>query len=326
VASSHHPFRFAVRSSQISSGRELRERARQAEDLGYYAYHVTDHVLGPGEAMARAGHPGTSLAVVPALMALADATDHLRCGARVICLDYHHPVVLAKEMATIDLLSEGRLEVSLGAGWLASEYQALGIPFDPAPERIDRLAEAVKLMKALFGDGQVSFHGKHFQVEGFEGSPKPAQRPHPPIVIGGGARRMLQLAGREADIVSINYDTRSGVVGPEGVQGSTAESTLRKIQWIREGAGDRFDQIQIDIGIYFTVVTDDAANITEQMGTKFGLTARDMIEHPHALIGSPDSICEELVRRRETYGISYVAISADRAAAFAPVVEQLAGN
>ncbi len=320
------PFKFAVRSSQVSSGRALREKARQAEDLGYYAYHVTDHVLGPGQAMARAGHAGSGLAVVPALMALADATDHLRVGSRVICLDFHHPVVLANEMATIDLFSEGRLEVGLGAGWLANEYQAMGIPFDAAPTRIARLAEAVRLIKLLFGDGPVSFHGEHFHVEGFEGAPKPAQRPRPPIVIGGGAQRVLQLAGREADIVSLNYNNRSGVLGPDGVQRSTAAFTLQKIEWIRQGAAGRFEELDIDIGIYYTAVTDDPGGVAERMSSGFGLSPADVMEHPHALIGSPQAICDELERRRELYGISYVAISADTAVAFAPVVHQLAGK
>jgi probable F420-dependent oxidoreductase len=321
-----HPFRFAVRSSQISSGRELRERARQAEDLGYYAYHVTDHVLGPGEAMARAGHAGSGLAVVPALMALADATDHLRVGSRVICLDFHHPVVLANEMATIDLFSGGRLELGLGAGWLANEYQAMGIPFDAAGTRIARLAEAVCLIKLLFGDGPVSYHGEHFQVEGFEGAPRPVQRPRPPIVIGGGAERVLRLAGREADIVSLNYNNRSGVLGPDGVQKSTAEFTLQKIDWIRQGAGARFHELEIDIGIYYTAVTDDPLGVAERMGSHFGLAPADVMEHPHALIGSPHALCEELERRRELFGISYVAIGADAAIPFAPVVHRLAGK
>ncbi len=320
------PFRFAVRSSQVSSGLDLREKARQAEDLGYYAYHVTDHVLGPGEAMAQAGHAGSGLAVVPALMALADATDHLRVGSRVICLDFHHPVVLANEMATIDLFSEGRLELGLGAGWLANEYRAMGIPFDAASTRIARLAEAVRLIKLLFGDGPVSFHGEHFHVEGFEGAPKPAQRPRPPIVIGGGAQRVLQLAGREADIVSLNYNNWSGVLGPDGVQRSTAAFTLQKIEWIRQGAGARFDELEIDIGIYYTAVTDDPHGVAERMSSGYGLTPADMMEHPHALIGSPRAICDELERRRELYGISYVAIGADAALAFAPVVRQLAGK
>jgi probable F420-dependent oxidoreductase len=229
-------------------------------------------------------------------------------------------------MATIDLLSDGRLELGLGAGWLANEYNALGIPFDPAPERVERLAEAVTLMKRLFGDGEVSFHGEHFQVEGFEGAPRPVQRPHPPIVIGGGSRRVLQLAGREADTVSLNYNNKSGLLGPDGFQTGTKESTLRKIEWIREGAGERFGDVEIHIGGYFTEITNDPESVTEQMSAAFGLPPEDIMSHPHVLIGSIDSICEELVRRRELYGISYVSVGAHLIDAFAPVVERLAGN
>jgi probable F420-dependent oxidoreductase len=297
-----------------------------AEDLGYYAYHVTDHVLGPGEVMARAGHAGSGLAVVPALMALADATDRLRVGSRVVCLDYHQLIVLANEMATIDLFSEGRLELGLGAGWLANEYEALGIRFDPAPVRVARLAEAVTVLKLLFAAGPVSFHGEYFNVEGIEGAPRPIQQPRPPIVIGGGGRRVLQLAGREADIVSINYDNRSGVLGPDGVKESTSAFTRQKIDWIREGAGDRFDELEIDIGIYYTCVTDDSSGVAARMSTRLGLPPKEIYEHPHALIGSVETICDEIVRRRETYGISYLAIGADAAVEFAPVVERLTGK
>jgi probable F420-dependent oxidoreductase len=259
-------------------------------------------------------------------MALADATDRLRLGSRVICMDYRHPVVLANELATIDLFSGGRLEVGLGAGWLASEYGAIGVPFDPAPTRIARLGEAVSLMKLLFGDDPVSFQGAFFHADGFEGAPKPVQRPHPPIVIGGGGRRILQLAGREADIVSLNYNNRSGVLGADGVRQSGELATREKIRWIRNGASDRFSQIQIDIGVYYTAVTDQAERVAGEIGSTYGLSAQEMIEHPHALIGSAGSICEELLRRRDAYGVSYWGIGADAAADFAPVVERLSGT
>lgn len=320
------PFRFAVRSSQADSIGAWRDKARQAEDLGYFAFHVSDHVLGPGVAMERSSHPPAGLAAVPALMALADATSSLRIGARVMCLDYHHPVVLAKEMATIDLLSEGRLEVGLGAGWLTAEYEALGIPFDPAATRIDRLAEAVHLFKQLFADGPVSFQGKHFGVEGFEGAPKPVQRPHPPITIGGGSRRVLQLAAREADIVGINFDNRSGVLGVGGFARSGTDQTLQKVQWVRDGAGERRNDIEIEIGVYATAVTDDPSSVAERLGTTFGLTASDMMTHPHVLVGSVDGLCEELERRRAVYGISYFTVGEDSVSSFAPVVDRLAGT
>jgi probable F420-dependent oxidoreductase len=319
-------FRFGVLSGIFSwSKKELQEIARRVEGEGYQVFQLSDHVAGPGKAMEATGHPPGALAVTPALMALADATDHLRVGSLVSCIDYHHPVVLANEMATIDLLSDGRLELGLGAGWLTGEYQAMGIPFDPAPTRIDRLGEAVRLLKLLFGEGEVTFHGEHFQVEGFEGAPRPVQRPHPPIVIGGGARRVLQLAGREADVVSLNYDNRGGTLLGDGFRESTEKPTLQKIEWIRQGAGDRFDQLEIHIGAYFTDVTNDPSGVAAEMSTMFGLPESDVMSHPHALIGSTEAICEELLRRREMYGISYVSIGAHLIDEFAPVVQRLAG-
>ena len=320
------PFQFAVRASRPSPDIAWRDMACRAEDLGYRTFLMSDHVAGPGVAMERTGHPPGGLAVAPALMALAEATTHLRIGSRVSCIDYHHPVVLAKEMATIDLLSEGRLEVGLGAGWLAGEYEALGVPFEAAGQRIERLDEVVTLMKKLFGGGEVTFHGKHFHVEGFEGAPRPVQRPHPPIAIGGGARRILHLAGRVADIVSFNYDNRSGLLGTQGVQSGDANRTLQKLQWIREGAGDRFDEVEIEIGIYCADVTREPLALAERLGTTFGLSTSEIMSHPHALFGSIDYLCDELERRRDVYNISYISIPEDQAVAFAPVVHRLAGK
>jgi probable F420-dependent oxidoreductase len=321
-----HAFRFALRSARTEVGSVWRDKARRAEDLGYSTFLMSDHVAGPGPAMEGSGHPPGGLAVIPALMALAGATQTLRVGCRVMCIDYHHPVVLAKELATIDLLSDGRLEVGLGAGWLTAEYEALGIPFDPAGERIERLGEAVTVMKQLFGDDQVSFHGRHYDVDGFTGEPKPVQRPHPPIAIGGGGRKVLELAGRVADIVSFNYDNRSGLLGSDGVQRSTAERTARKVQWVRDGAGDRFDSVELEVGVNYFSVTSDAHAFATRAGEPVGLSADEMLVHPHALIGSVDAICDELVRRREAYGISYVSIHDDHAETFAPIAGRLAGT
>ena len=319
------PFRFGVISGIFSwSKRELQEIARQAEGQGFHTFQLSDHVAGPGAAMERTGHPPGALAVAPALMALADATVHLRVGSMVSCIDYHHPVVLANEMATIDLLSDGRLELGLGAGWLTGEYQAMGIPFDSASTRVERLSEAVQLIKSLFAEGAVSFQGKHYRVEGFEGAPRPLQRPHPPIMIGGGARRVLQLAGREADVASLNFNNRSGTLLGDGFRESTEGPTLEKIEWIRQGAGDR--DVEIHIGAYFTNITDDPASVVAEMSDTFGLPPAQIMTHPHALIGSADAICDELIRRREVYGISYISVGAHLIDDFAPVVQRLTGK
>ena len=317
------PFRFAVQSFSAESGSAWRDRARRVEELGYSALHLADHFLGPGPALDATNHPLQTLAAVPAMAVAAEATERLKIGCRVFCVDYRHPVVLAKEAATLDLFSEGRLELGLGAGWLQGEYAAAGIPFDPPAVRIERLGEAVRALKALMGDGVVSFKGEHVVVEGFEGSPKPVQKPHPPIMIGGGSRKVLSLAAREAQIVSFNFNNRAGVIGPEGVLSATAEATARKVGWVREAAGDRFDDLELEIGAYFTFVTDDGAKIAAGMGGAFGLSAEDMMRHPHALFGTVDAICEELERRREETGIHYVTVGDEVAEAFAPVVARL---
>ena len=323
---SQHPFRFAVQSFSAPSAREWCERARRAEALGYTALHLADHILGPGPAIERAQHPIQELAAVPAMAAAAAATTSLRIGCRVFCNDYRHPAILAKEAATLDLLSEGRLELGLGAGWLRGEYEALGIPFDDAKLRIDRLEETVALLKLLMAPGQVDYRGRFWRVEGFEGAPQPVQKPHPPLMIGGGSKRVLQLAAREANVVSLNFNNRAGVLGPDGVKSGTAEATARKLEWIREAAGARDDTLELEIGAYFTFVTDQGAATAQGMGKAFGLDAEQMRRHPHALIGSADEICEELERRREESGISYVTLGDNVLEAFAPVVARLSGK
>jgi probable F420-dependent oxidoreductase len=318
-------FRFAVQSFSAQSAKEWRERARRAEELGYSTLHLADHILGPGEALASTNHPVQELAAVPAMAMAAEATSTLRIGCRVFCIDYRHPAVLAKEAATLDLLSEGRLELGLGAGWIRAEYEATNIPFDPALVRIERLAETLTAIRAHMGDASIEIDGKHVHLHGFEGAPKPVQRPHPPIMIGGGSKRILQLAGREADIVSFNFNNRAGVIGPDGVQTSTAEKTLRKVEWVREAAGARFADVELEIALYFAFVGDGTAAVAQGMAANFGLSPEEMARHPHATFGSVDEICAELEQRRETYGISYFTVGDGAMEAFAPVVNRLAG-
>jgi probable F420-dependent oxidoreductase len=320
------PFRFAVQSFSAPDARTWRERARRTEALGYSALHLADHFLGPGPALAATHHPLQDLAAVPAMAVAAEATETLRIGCRVFCNDYRHPVLLAKEAATLDLLSGGRLELGLGAGWLRAEYEAAGMPFDPAGRRIERLAESVSLLKSSFADAPLAHAGKHYHVSGFTGAPRPLQRPHPPLLIGGGGRRVLELAAREADIVSFNFNNRAGVLGPDGVQSATAEATAEKIRWVREAAGARFGSLELEIGAYFTFVTDAPEAIAGGMGKALGLSVDAMMRHPHALFGSCDAICEELEARRERYGISYVTVGDAVLDAFAPVVARLAGR
>jgi probable F420-dependent oxidoreductase len=319
-----HTFRFAVQSFNADSATEWTERARRAEALGYSAIHLADHLLGPGPAIEKTGHPIQNLAAIPAMAHAAAVTSTIRVGCRVFCIDYHVPLVLIKSAMTIDMLSNGRLEFGLGAGWLQEEYAAAGLTFDSPKVRIDRLADVLEGVKAFRGTGDCDVRNETLQWQGFEGVPKPPGQP--PIMIGGGSPRVLRLAGREADIVSLNFNNRSGVIGPDGVRSSSAEETQRKMDWVREGAGDRFADLEIEIGAYFTFVMDDPAPALENMATAFGYSADEMRAHPHALFGSVDTICDELQRRRELFGISYVTVGDSVMDAFAPVVARLSGT
>jgi probable F420-dependent oxidoreductase len=319
-------FRFGVQSYHAVDAADWRRQARRAEELGYSAFHLADHVIGPGTALTPTNHPVQDVAAVPAMAVAAEATSTIRIGCRVFCCDYRNPVMFAKELATLDMFSGGRLEIGLGAGWLQNEYEAMGVPFLPAARRIDRLEETVTLLRASFGDGELDVRGDHVHAVGFEAVPKPTQRPCPPIMIGGGSRRVLGIAGREADIVSVNFDNSAGRIGPEGVGSGTADGTAEKIDWIRLGAGSRFEDIELEIGAYFTVVTDQRQATLERMAPMFGLRATAFGEHPHALVGSVESICEQLRERRERYGISYVTVGSPNLDAFAPVVAALAGT
>jgi probable F420-dependent oxidoreductase len=319
------PFRFGLQSYSAPSADAWRDQARRAEAMGFSTFSVADHVIGPGPALAATNHPVQDVAAVPAMAVAAEATESIRIGARVFCVDYRQPVMFAKELATLDFFSGGRLEIGLGAGWMQGEYEAMGIPFDRAGVRIERLAEVIGLLRAHFGPGEIDLDGEHVHAVGFEGVPKPPSG-RPPLMLGGGAPRVLRLAGREADIVSLNFDNRSGTLGPAGISNSTAELTKQKIGWIRDGAGDRFDELELEIGAYFTIVTDDRATTLERMAPMFGLTAEDFGVHPHGLVGSVDAICDQLQERRETYGISYITFGVDALDSVGPVVERLAGT
>jgi probable F420-dependent oxidoreductase len=306
------PFRFGLQSYNADTPQSWRELAKRVEGAGFSTLSVADHVIGPGPALAATKHPVQNLAAIPAMAVAIEATSTINIGARVFCIDYRQPVVFAKEVATLDFFAEGRLELGLGAGWLQGEYDAMGVPWDRAGVRLDRLEETIVLLRACFAEGEVNVSGQHVNASGFEALPKP---PHgsPPIMIGGGSPRILSIAGREADIVSLNFDNSSGVLGGYG-------------EWIRAGAGDRFDQLELEIAAYFTVVTDHRDATLEALAGRFGLTAADLADHPHTLVGSVDSICEQLIQRREQYGISYVTFSAAALDSVVPIVERLAGT
>ena len=319
------PFRFGLQSYAAETPDDWRQQARHAESSGFSTFSVADHVIGPGPALAATNHPVQNLAAIPAMAVAIEATSTINIGSRVFCVDYRQPVMFAKELATLDFFSEGRLELGLGAGWLQGEYEAMGVPWDRPGVRLDRFQETLALLRAHFGPNEIDVHGAHVNASGFQGVPKPTNGT-PPIMIGGGAQRILGIAGREADIVSLNFDNSSGKIGHAGVASSTADLTTQKINWVRDGAGDRFDDIELEIGAYFTVVTDHRDATMAHLAGRFELTVDQLAQHPHVLVGSVDSICEQLIERRNTYGISYITFSSAVVDSVSPIVQRLAGT
>ena len=305
------PFRFGVTVPSVSGGTAWAEKARRVEQLGYSVLAVPDHFRD-------------QLAPVPALTAAALATTRLRVGSLVFCNDFRHPVVLAKEAATLDVLSSGRFELGLGAGWLRAEYDQAGIRFDAPGTRVERLEEAVTIVKGLLAGERVTFTGRHYSIADLEGRPVPVQRPHPPVLIGGGGQRTLSLAAREASIVG--FVPRALKDGSGLDRTDFGEAALRqKIQWVRAAAGDRFDSLELNALIQAVVVSDQRTHTADQLAARFKV-ARDLVlESPYVLLGTIDEICDTIRQRRERYGISYLTVFERDMEAFAPVVEGLAG-
>ena len=281
--------------------------------MGYTSFYLPDHFT-------------EQLAPIAGIMAAADATSNLRIGWLVLDNDYRHPVVVAKEAATLDLLSDGRLDLGLGAGWLKVDYEQSGIPYDSAGTRIERLEEAIKIVKGIFTASPFSFAGKHYSIKDVEGYPAPVQQPHPPILLGGGGRRMLGLAARESDIVHLNYNLSEGERNAKVVSTGRASATDEKLGWIREAAGDRFEEIEIAATIFFASVTDDREGVAGALAPRLQLDPAEVHGMPHFLIGTIDQLAEDLIARRERYGISYFVFQGEVAEDLAPLVERLAGK
>ncbi|HUF32687.1 MAG TPA: TIGR03621 family F420-dependent LLM class oxidoreductase [Acidimicrobiales bacterium] len=309
----HHPFRFGIQLANAADGPAWAALARKAEDLGYSSLLMPDHF-------------GDQLAPVPALVAAAAATTELKVGALVWDNDYKHPVVLAKEAATIDVLSGGRLEFGIGAGWMRSDYDGAGMPYDPPGVRISRMEEAITIIKGLLAGETVTFTGEHYRVDAMEGTPRPVQQPGPPIIIGGGGKRVLSIAGREADIVGINVNLAAGEIGPDAGPNATAEATAQKVAWVRDAAGDRFDEIELNVLVFLAIVTDDREGTAAAMAGGFNIRPDQALQVPHALVGNVDEICEDLRQRRDDHGLSYITFNEGAFEAMAPVVARLAGT
>jgi probable F420-dependent oxidoreductase len=309
------PFRFSVQCSSppTNDPASWTQLARRCETLGYDVLTVADHL-------------DDQLAPMPALMAAADATTELRVGAMVLCNDYRHPVLVAKEAATVDLLSGGRLELGLGAGWMATDYRSAGIGMASAATRIDRLAESRTIVKTLLAGERCDLAGEHYTVSGLVGTPLPIQRPRPPILVGGGGRRVLRLAAREADIVGISTIMTTGQVDAEAAATGTAVATDEKLEWIRDAAGSRWDSLELHVRVHLAVVTDDRLGMAEALAAGFGLTPAEALASPHALCGTVDEIVDTLLERRARWGMSMIGLDVHALESFAPVVARLRGR
>lgn len=311
----HRGFRFGVQVSKTSTAQEWAELARRVEGSGYDVLTMPDHFTD-------------QLAPMPALMAAASATTTLRVGALVFDNDYKHPVVLAKELATMDVLSNGRTEIGLGAGWMISDYEEAGIPYDSPKVRIDRFVEGLAVIKGAMRPDLFSFSGDHYTITNYNGHPKPVQQPLPPILIGGGGKRVLSLAAREADIIGINGTLTAGVVGPDALSTMTAESVDEKVDIVADAAkaAGRLNDIEMNIRTFFVKVTDDRNKTVDGISQMFGVS-REMIDSsPFALIGSVESCIEQLLERRERWGFSYTIVGAENIDECAPIVAALSGK
>ena len=307
------PFRFGVQISKPPEGETWQSTARHVEDLGFSSLTIPDHF-------------GDQLAPIPAMMSAAEATTSLRVGALVLDNDYKHPVVLTKEMATIDQLSGGRAEFGIGAGWMRTDYEQSGIAYDPPKVRVDRFEEALQVIDGLLSEGAFSFSGEHYEITALDGLPKPVRPDGIPILIGGGGPRVLRIAGRHADIVSINPNMKAGEFTPDAAKNIMPEQVDKKLAWVREGAGDRFDQIEVSSTLFFVAVNDDRDGTAANVATMFGVEPEAVLGTPIAAIGTPAQIAESLEERRDRWGMSYVLCQADGYEALAPVVAELAGN
>jgi probable F420-dependent oxidoreductase len=307
------PFRFAVELHAAFEGRSWADTVREVESLGYSTLFVPDHFdegLGPITAMASA----------------VMVTSALRVGSLVFDCDYRHPAILAREIASIDLLSEGRMELGLGAGWKKWDYDVSGIPMDRPGVRVDRMIEYTTIVKALFRDEPVTFAGSHFRITDLLGTPRPYREGGPPILIGGGAPRVLKFAGSVADIVGLNASIHSGEVDTAAAHDAMPARIDEKSAWLREGAGDRYDSIEINAWLAAAEITDDTEGVAAVMGELFSADPKDVLESPLTLIGSVAECADRLQARRERWGYSYITIPAEKARDFAPLVAQLTGS
>jgi probable F420-dependent oxidoreductase len=304
------PFRFGVTTSAAATGEAWAARARQAETLGYDVLLVPDHLSG-------------QFSPVPALAAAAAVTTRLRIGSYVFANDFRHPLLLAREAATLDVLSHGRLEFGIGAGWRVSDYTQLGVAYDRPGLRINRLAEALAVFRRLFAGETVTHAGEAYAIRQARLSPTPVQQPIP-LMLGGGGPRLLGLAGRHADIV--NFIPQFSAAGRPILRQVTEGALVEKVAAVRRAAGARFDAIELSLFLGAAGMVGDGTPLLPSLAAA-GMTALGTLVHsPYALFGTRGGLRDRLERRRERLGISAYVVPGDAMESLAPLVEDLAGR
>ncbi len=306
-------FRFALQASQAASPAAWRELARKTEDLGYSTLYVPDHL-------------DDQWAPMVALAVAAEVTTTLRVGTLVLDNDFRHPVVLAKEAATLDVVTGGRFELGMGAGWMSTDYRQSGIPMERPSVRVARLAESLEIMRAMWRAGSATFSGEHYHVTEAIGTPAPATPGGPPLVIGGGGKRILTLAGQYADTVSIVPSLAAGYVGPEVAAESVVEKYTDRVRWAKDAARHRAADLEFQCWTATVQVVPNPDEVVESLAPLFNLTPEQLRAAPVALIGTTSEIAETLRKRREELGFSNIVVHEAEMDALAPVIAELAGT
>lgn len=313
------PFRFGVITHNTDPSLDnLVARARLAERLGYATFLVPDHL-------------GDQFDTSLALAVVAQATSRLRIGSFVFANDFRHPALLAKTAATLDLLSGGRFELGLGAGWMQSEYEQAGLAFDAPGVRIERMVEGLRIIKGLFSGEPLTFSGVYYRVAGMRGNPTPLQRPRPPILLGGSGKRILSVAAREADIVTIipRGIVEPGKGGAQHIDLSDAgpAALAQKVAWVREAAAERFQSLELNLFILDVALDERKGDDgVERLARRFALSRQRVTQIPHLLAGTVDQIVERLHETRAEYGVSYLVLFDEYMEQFAPIVAKLANT